>query len=351
MAGLNFGDRYEFDPGTDDIAAEPGSYGSPQGGLLGRLLALQAEQALYQPNPANGGQVSTAPQGPDVGQSPRTHITVRPSDAYSPYDPEPYGGQGNLPGRPQEPQSAQSQYHPIDRNDAVSPPGSSIPPAAPQFGSGLTQPAMEAAMARLVHGIGNLTRGQSTPLDIDPIDIAKSAGIGLANGSINAVGMPGSALTGFGFLPPHYLENPARRMFGYPDLAPKEEGMLEAIGPDAIRHRLENSFGEFYQPKTRAGRYAETIGEMAPMVLGGEGLAAVRALRNGPAATGAVLRELPWTLTKHAVAPGVAVRTLEEEMPDSKLGQTLQKAYPAVRRGLPVALAAKRYLSRRIVPQ
>jgi hypothetical protein len=47
----------------------------------------------------------------------------------------------------------------------------------------------------------------------------------------------------------------------------------------------------------------------------------------------------PGILAKHAVVPGIAVQALEEALPDSQIGQTLQKAYPAVRRGLPVALA------------
>jgi hypothetical protein len=51
---------------------------------------------------------------------------------------------------------------------------------------------------------------------------------------------------------------------------------------------------------------------------------------------------LPGILAKHAVAPGIAAQALEEALPDSGVGQTLQKAYPVVRRGLPVALAAER---------
>src|SRR5580700_1301518 len=50
---------------------------------------------------------------------------------------------------------------------------------------------------------------------------------------------------------------------------------------------------------------------------------------------------LPRILAKHAVAPGIAAQALEEALPDSGVGQTLQKAYPVVRRGLPVALAAE----------
>ncbi len=60
---------------------------------------------------------------------------------------------------------------------------------------------------------------------------------------------------------------------------------------------------------------------------------------------------LPATIVKHAVTPGIAVQALEEALPDSQAGQTLQKAYPIARRGLPVALAAQRYLGKRILPQ
>jgi hypothetical protein len=85
---------------------------------------------------------------------------------------------------------------------------------------------------------------------------------------------------------------------------------------------------------------------MAPLILGGP----IGAARGGLAAAGAALRELPGTLLKHAVLPGVAVQGLEEALPESHVGQTLQKAYPVVRQVLPLALTAKRYLSRRIAP-
>ena len=38
----------------------------------------------------------------------------------------------------------------------------------------------------------------------------------------------------------------------------------------------------------------------------------------GAQAAAAAVRELPGTLAKHAVAPGVAVQALEEALPDSK---------------------------------
>lgn len=62
------------------------------------------------------------------------------------------------------------------------------------------------------------------------------------------------------------------------------------------------------------------------------------------------LRALPRTLAMHAVLPGLAVQGLEEALPDSGAGQALQKAYPLVRQGLPVALTATRYLGRQTAP-
>jgi hypothetical protein len=108
---------------------------------------------------------------------------------------------------------------------------------------------------------------------------------------------------------------------------------------------MENCVGDFYQPRSRAGRFAETIGEMAPMALVGTALGGVVRGAVVPA-----LRELPGTLAKHAVAAGAVVQALEEALPDSQAGETLQKVYPALRQVLPAALAAKRHLNKRIEP-
>lgn len=222
---------------------------------------------------------------------------------------------------------------------------SAPPTAIQQTEADQAQQAREVAAARLVRGVRNLTRAEAPPPD--PIDIAKSTSIGLVNGAVNAVGLGGDLLMGFGYLPNNLVFNRLRRMTGYSDLpADAPDWIRDRISAEAIRHWAENIFGEFYRPKTRAGRFAETIGEMAPMVVGGEALA----VRLGAKTAKAALREFPGTLTKHAVAPGVAVQTLEEALPDSSAGPVLQKAYPVLRRGLPVVLAAKRYLSWRVVP-
>jgi hypothetical protein len=44
----------------------------------------------------------------------------------------------------------------------------------------------------------------------------------------------------------------------------------------------------------------------------------MRALRGAQSAAGNALRELPGTVLKHAVAPGMAVQTLEEAFPEKQ---------------------------------
>jgi hypothetical protein len=87
----------------------------------------------------------------------------------------------------------------------------------------------------------------------DPLDIAKSLGVGVANGAVNTVGSPADALTAL----------------GYPS------DWTASHGSDSWRRWIEEKFNtKFYQPNSMGGRYAETIGEMMPMLLLGEGVGA-----------------------------------------------------------------------------
>src|ERR1700709_572316 len=127
-----------------------------------------------------------------------------------------------------------------------------------------------------------------------------------------------------------------------PQIPADQPDFWKSWNSDSWRRWAESHVGEFYQPKSRAGRFAETIGEMLPMLLGGEALSIGLGLQTLDVAR----REILKTLVKHAIAPGVAVQTLEETLPDTQAGQTMQKAYPVLRRVLPAALAAKQYLVR-----
>lgn len=363
MAATSFRGAYEFDPesydshnagdllgrllasvqpdqnllgngsGSNPIGAaqfDPNDYDSPQGGLLGRLMASQSEQGQYQPSQDSNGQTAFAPQssnvaqGPTSGDSPargqqaalrRVYIyapmqhdaptapapgeqegPTDSSNTFPPYDSEAYSGQDGLLGRLRALQTRQ-QYQPTPGNDAQ-----------PQ------NPDLRRVSPRsLASGAGGPAPPETSTFD--PLDIAKSLGDGVANGVVNTVGLPADALTAL----------------GYPS------DWAASHGSDSWRRWIEEKFTtKFYQPKSRAAGYAETIGEMVPMVLGGEGAGVLwTGIRGGRLAARLAahdaLRELPWTLAKHAVAPGVAVRALEEALPESKFGPTLQKAYPAVR--------------------
>lgn len=152
---MNFRDAYELDPETYTgggglpgrlraLMQQPGAYpdatpnvapgatfdssGSPQGGLLGRLLALQAEQSRYQPVRENSGQPPSVARNPNFRQLLRVPTTVLPQGTIGP---------SNLPDNQSNPtyspfgegaaldllrtsQLQQGQYQPTARNNATS---------------------------------------------------------------------------------------------------------------------------------------------------------------------------------------------------------------------------------------
>ncbi len=130
---------------------DPDSYGTPQGGLLGRLHALRAEQDGYQPG--------SGVQAPFVQQNPNFSL---PSQT--------------LNGVPL----------PMARLAAPSPATSVSPQAIQQYEADQAQQAREAAAARLARGVRNLAGVGAAPLDSS--DIAKSTGIDVVNGAIGLIG-------------------------------------------------------------------------------------------------------------------------------------------------------------------
>lgn len=106
---MNFRDRYEFDPETyaddggisailraaiqryganpaspADAEAAPGSVAAAQGGLLGRLLSLQAEQRQYRPVPESGAQPTSVAQNPNLNLTPLAPTVVQPTGTIGP---------------------------------------------------------------------------------------------------------------------------------------------------------------------------------------------------------------------------------------------------------------------------
>jgi hypothetical protein len=92
-------------------------------------------------------------------------------------------------------------------------------------------------------------------------DVAKSAGIGLAQGAIGIGTLPGNIeqLGRMGI-------NKGAEMLGYK--APVSPNTLLPNYGD-VKGEIEKHTGEFYKPQTTAGEYARTIGEFAPMAATG----------------------------------------------------------------------------------
>jgi hypothetical protein len=179
-------------------------------------------------------------------------------------------------------------------------------------------------------------------------DIAKSAGIGLANGALRIIGGPANAKD----MVDQYIIDPIlHACLGPPPMPngnppPTIEQFLNSA---SLQKGIETVAGhEFYEPRSRVGRYAESIGELAPALLGSLGGAVPGATRE--AITAAELAP-SWlsrfgrnTMTD-VVAPGVVAEAIDEAMPDTKFGYAIRHYYTPVRRSLPFAIAtARRFL-------
>lgn len=124
-------------------------------------------------------------------------------------------------------------------------------------------------------------------------DIAKSAGIGLARGAIGLATLPGDfanlARTGLGWA----ADQTAGRIYNgisrgeWDATTDAREGMERANARNKytaanLQRAIENDLtGRFYEPRTRAGRYAQTIGQNLPGALLGPGGLARNALIAG----------------------------------------------------------------------
>jgi hypothetical protein len=107
-------------------------------------------------------------------------------------------------------------------------------------------------------------------------DVAKSAGIGLAKGAIGLGGLVGD-LSSLGAKGLEHATNFVSDKLGVERYKrPEQPSILEKIPTSSsIKEAIEGQTGEFYKPQTRAGKYAETVGEFLPgAALGPGGMAA-----------------------------------------------------------------------------
>lgn len=100
-------------------------------------------------------------------------------------------------------------------------------------------------------------------------DVAKSGGIGLAQGAIGLAGLPGDAREfaagAAGWLGGDTAAGATRAAFN------AIPGFSNMPTSSQIKGGVEGVTGEFYQPKSTAGEYARTVGEFAPAAVAGPG--------------------------------------------------------------------------------
>jgi hypothetical protein len=134
-------------------------------------------------------------------------------------------------------------------------------------------PNAEGALAALQQHLG--------PQPSTAVDVAKSGGIGVAKGVIAGAGGAGD-LRG---LLSRGVDYAAEKMGASPESAGNFKSAAErtarltsmgSVFADAptsrdIQSKIEGQTGEFYKPKTTAGKYAQTMGEFLPAAAAGPG--------------------------------------------------------------------------------
>jgi hypothetical protein len=146
-------------------------------------------------------------------------------------------------------------------------------------------------------------------------DVAKSAGVGVAKGGIGLAGAVGD-LSNLGAKGIEIASNFVADRLGVERYKrPEQPSILNNIPTSkSIRDLVETQTGEFYKPQTKAGRYAETIGEFLPgSMIGpggivakvGTGTAAALGSEAAGQATEGTKAE-PWARVAGALLGGVA---------------------------------------------
>jgi hypothetical protein len=149
-------------------------------------------------------------------------------------------------------------------------------------------------------------------------DVAKSAAIGVPKGVMGLAALPGEAsnLIGRGV---NALGNwlTGKNMTAEEFAAKRAEalGSVDIAGPtgETVRKGVESVTGPLYEPKTKAGEYAQTVGEFVPAAMAGPGGIVRRAITGAviPGVTSEAAGQLtkdtaaePYARMAGAVAPG-----------------------------------------------
>jgi hypothetical protein len=183
-------------------------------------------------------------------------------------------------------------------------------------------------------------------------DIAKSGGIGVAKGAIGLAGLPGDArgLLSAGFsaaadklgVSPETVGNIKDTAYNITKHIPNLN-VLTAPGSQEIQKKIEGVTGEFYQPQTVAGEYAQTAGEFIPASLAGPGGVVRRLVTQ--AAIPALTSETAGQITKGTAAEPyarTAAAILSPAAAEMALARRAQQALPTAQDALDAGKAIYR---------
>ncbi|MDB5597774.1 MAG: hypothetical protein JWM36_4735 [Hyphomicrobiales bacterium] len=164
------------------------------------------------------------------------------------------------------------------------------------------------------------------------MDIAKSAGTGLAQGALGVAGFipQVSSLAREGanryLFDPILGARPAQTNAG-----PMPPDITAAATPQALQKSVEGITGEFYKPQTTVGKYAHTVGEFVPGAVMGPGGVLGNAI-------------------KYGVIPGVASEAAGQVTEGSRY-EPLARGIAAVAAGGTAALATRPGIETRMTAQ
>jgi hypothetical protein len=181
------------------------------------------------------------------------------------------------------------------------------------------------------------TAPQSSPV----ADVAKSAGIGLAQGALGVLGMGGDV----GSLLGSATDKVGGMVGASPDKVQQFKdymrtaaqaipgaGILTRPGSADLQKGVEKVTGDFYKPQTTAGEYARTIGEFAPAAIGGpESIGAKLVSRvAAPALASETAGQMtkgtaaePYARTIGAIAGGAGASKVAQSMEAANLARTV----------------------------
>lgn len=211
-----------------------------------------------------------------------------------------------------------------------------------------TVPGQNGAPTRVIMDMGS--QPKLVPVDHDPFsgvqdsvvsDVVKSGASGVARGVASTVGAPGD-ISELGARGIDYLTRLVGEKLGI-DVRKREPHKAD-YGSEDVLNAIKSVVGELHTPQTKAGEYAQTIGEFVPGALMGPGGMAARAAQ---VVVPAVASETAGQLTKGTKAepyarfggavlgggltalasrPGTAARALSDQLPEGVTPQMVDQA-------------------------